>query len=43
MLYKLIDCYRAGELLFTLGKAYPKGMYHGYDISAKSLAIANAR
>ncbi len=34
---------RAGELLFTLAKAYPKGRYHGYDISAKSLGLAHAR
>lgn len=34
---------RAGELLFTLAKAFPNGRYHGYDISAHSLDAANKR
>jgi hypothetical protein len=34
---------RAGELLFTLAKAFPKGRYHGYDISQQSVDAANKR
>lgn len=33
----------AGELLFTLARAFPNGRYHGYDISAHSLDAANKR
>jgi len=34
---------RAGEVIFTLAKAFPKGKYVGYDISRKALDMANAR
>jgi SAM-dependent methyltransferase len=33
----------AGELLFTLARAFPKGRYHGYDISQQSVDAANKR
>jgi hypothetical protein len=38
----LLTC-RAGELLFTLAKAFPRGRYHGYDISQQSVDAANKR
>lgn len=34
---------RAGELLFTLARAFPRGRYHGYDISQQSVDAANKR
>lgn len=35
--------HRAGEVLFTLAKAFPQGKYIGYDISSKALTMASKR
>lgn len=41
---QLLDiCCRLGEVLMTLARAFPKCEFHGYDISAKSLAAAQDR
>lgn len=36
-------CCRVGEVLLVLARAFPNCELHGYDISAKSLGLAQER